>query len=183
VPKKQSNGDDRARLMLAQEAARIVVEQGVRDYRAAKVKAAERLGMTTRGSLPRNAEVEMAITEHLQLFGGGSHASYLDEMRRSALAAMELLDTFTPRLVGPVLSGTADENLPYRSYQRRLRIHRNRGATPNTFAGYRFENGFAVVEATVFPVDGIRQAPISPIDGKPMKRANRKTVRALISSR
>ena len=36
---------DRARQILAQEAARIIVDQGVRDYRVAKTKAAERLGM------------------------------------------------------------------------------------------------------------------------------------------
>ncbi len=73
-----------------------MVEHGIRDYAAAKQKAAERLGMSTRGSLPRNAEVEVAVSEHLQLFGGGSHANTLDERRRSALAAMDLLDTFTP---------------------------------------------------------------------------------------
>lgn len=183
-----------------------MVEHGVRDYGAAKQKAAERLGMSTRGSLPRNAEVEVAVSEHLQLFGGGSHANTLDELRRSALAAMVLLDTFTPRLVGPVLSGTANENsavnlhvfsdhpeavatrldelgISYRSYERRLKSHRGRGAKPDTFAGYRFDHGEVVVEATVFPVDGIRQAPISPIDGRPMKRANRKAVRKLTASR
>ncbi len=206
MPKKQTNGDDRARLMLAQEAARIMVEHGVRDFRTAKQKAAERLGMSSRGSLPRNGEVELAVSEHLQLFGGGSHANYLDEMRRSALAAMELLDTFTPRLVGPVLNGTADENsavnlhvfsdspeavamrldelgISHRSYERRLKHHRGRGATPDTYPGYRFDHGDVVVEATVFPIDGIRQAPISPIDAKPMKRANRKAVRKLTSFR
>ncbi len=206
MPKKQTNGDDRARLMLAQEAARIMVEHGVRDFRAAKQKAAERLGMSTRGSLPRNAEVELAVSEHLQLFGGGSHVNYLDELRRSALTAMGLLDAFTPRLVGPVLNGTADENsavnlhvfsdspeavsmrldelgISHRSYERRLKTRRGRGATPDTFAGYRFDHDDVVVEATVFPVDGIRQAPISPIDGKPMQRANPKIVAALTSSR
>ena len=202
MPKKQTNGDDRARLMLAQEAARIMVEHGVRDFRAAKQKAAERLGLSSRGSLPRNAEVELAVSEHLQLFGGGSHADYLDEMRQTALAVMELFEAFTPRLVGPVLSGTADENsavnlhlfsdspeavamqlaefgISYGPYERRLKTHRGRGATPDTFPGYRFEHEGATVEATVFPVDGIRQAPISPIDGKPMKRADRKTVENL----
>jgi hypothetical protein len=153
--------------------------------------------------LPRNAEVEVAVSEHLQLFGGGSHANNLDEMRRLALAAMDLLDTFTPRLVGPVLNGTADENsavnlhvfsdspeavalrldelgISYRPYERRLKNHRGRRAKPDTFAGYRFDHGNVVVEATVFPVDGIRQAPISPIDGKPMKRANTNTVHSLL---
>jgi hypothetical protein len=203
MPKKQSNGDDRARLMLAQEAARIMVEHGVRDFRAAKQKAAERLGMSSRGSLPRNAEVELAVSEHLQLFGGGSHASYLDEMRQTAVAVMEIFEAFTPRLVGPVLSGTADENsavnlhvfsdspeaiavqlaelgISYGPYERRLKTHRGRGATPDTFPGYRFAHEGVTVEATVFPADGIRQAPISPIDGKPMQRADRKNVENLI---
>ena len=203
MPKKQTNGDDRARLMLAQEAARIMVEHGVRDFRAAKQKAAERLGLSSRGSLPRNAEVELAVSEHLQLFGGGSHADYLDEMRQTALAVMELFEAFTPRLVGPVLSGTADENsavnlhlfsdspeavamqlaefgISYGPYERRLKTHRGRGATPDTFPGYRFEHEGATVEATVFPVDGIRQAPISPIDGKPMRRADTNTVHSLL---
>ena len=203
MPKKQTNGDDRARLMLAQEAARIMVEHGVRDFRAAKQKAAERLGLSSRGSLPRNAEVELAVSEHLQLFGGGSHADYLDEMRQTTLAVMELFEAFTPRLVGPVLSGTADENsavnlhlfsdspeavamqlaefgISYGPYERRLKTHRGRGATPDTFPGYRFEHEGATVEATVFPVDGIRQAPISPIDGKPMKRADTNTVHSLL---
>jgi hypothetical protein len=203
MPKKQSNGEDRARLMLAQEAARIMVEHGVRDFRAAKQKAAERLGMSSRGSLPRNAEVELAVSEHLQLFGGGSHASHLDEMRQTAVAVMEIFEAFTPRLVGPVLSGTADENsavnlhvfsdspeaiavqlaelgISYGPYERRLKTHRGRGATPDTFPGYRFAHEGVTVEATVFPVDGIRQAPISPIDGKPMQRADRKNVENLI---
>jgi hypothetical protein len=36
------------------------------------------------------------------------------------------------------------------------------------------------VEATVFPIDGIRQAPLSPINGKPMRRADEKQVEALL---
>lgn len=189
--------------MLAQEAARIIVDQGIRDYRAAKIKAAERLGMGTRRALPRNAEIEHAISEHLQLFGRESHADFLCIMRRAALSAMEMLSSFTPRLVGPVLNGTADENsavnlhvfadnaeliamclsdlgMSYRPYERRLRSSRNRGTAPDTFAGFQFEHDDAAIEATVFPVDGIRQAPLSPIDGKPIKRADTKAVRGLI---
>jgi len=192
--------------MLAQEAARIIVDRGVRDYRAAKIKAAERLGMNSRGSLPRNSEIELAVSEHLQLFGRESHTDFLRAMREAALAAMDLLSSFTPRLVGPVLSGAADENssinlhvfadspeavamkiaeLGYscRSYERRLKNSRDRGTTPDSFAGFQFEYEGTSVEATVFPVDGIRQAPISPIDGKPMKRADEKRVRALLHKR
>ncbi|MDH3551652.1 MAG: hypothetical protein OER22_03460 [Gammaproteobacteria bacterium] len=189
--------------MLAQEAARIIVDHGIRDYRVAKIKAAERLGLTTRGSLPRNAEIERAISEHLQLFGRESHTDFLQFMRKVALSAMGLLSSFTPRLVGPVLKGTADKNsavnlhlfadhaesvamrlvelgYAYRPYERRFKISRGRGATPNTFAGFKFDYEHTSVEATVFPVDGIRQAPISPIDGKPMQRADIKAVSALL---
>jgi hypothetical protein len=204
-PDRRNGNGDRARQTLAQEAARIIVEQGIRDYRVAKLKAAERLGMNSRGSLPRNAEIEMAISDHHALFGGESHADFLRLMREVALSAMGLLEAFTPRLVGPVLQGTADENsavnlhvfcdspesvamqlsdsgLNYRPYERRLKISRGKGATPNSFVGFQFDYEGECVEATVFPVDGIRQSPISPIDGKPMKRADQKAVAALLSA-
>jgi hypothetical protein len=203
MARKGSNGDDRDRRVLAQEAARIIVDQGVRDYRTAKTKAAERLGMNTRGALPRNSEIELAVSEHLQLFGRDAHADFLCVLREVALSVMELLASFTPRLVGPVLSGTADENsavnlhvfadspeavamqlsdlgYSYRPYERRLKTSRGRGATPDTFAGFQFDHEMMSIEATVFPVDGIRQAPISPIDGRPMKRADTKAVRNLL---
>lgn len=203
MTRKKPNGDDRARQMLAQEAARIIVDHGIRDYRVAKTKAAERLGMRTRGSLPRNAEIELAVSEHLQLFGGESHAKNLRAMREVALSAMELLASFTPRLVGPVLSGTADANssvnlhvfadgveavaikleelgVAFRPYERRLRFRPDRRSRTETYAGFQFRHNGVAIEATVFPIDGIRQAPISPIDGRPMKRADAKAVRTLL---
>ena len=194
------NGNERARQTVAQEAARIIVQQGIRDYRVAKIKAAERLGLNSRGSLPGNAEIERAIEEHHQLFGGESHTKLLRLMRESALSAMDMLSTFTPRLVGPVLNGTADASsainlhlfadsaeavavqlsnldIDYRPYERRLKSRRGQ---VDTFAGFKFHHESADVQATVFPVDGIRQAPLSPIDGKPMERADAQRVKALI---
>ena len=186
--------------MVAQEAARIIVNQGIRDFGVAKKKAAERLGLRDRGSLPGNAEIEEAVSAHLQLFAADSHPDLLDTMRRAALSAMELLASFQPRLVGPVLNGTADANsavnlhvfadspesvahaldsngLNYRPYERRLKSRRDR---TETYAGFEFHHGDASVQATVFPVDGIRQAPISPVDGRPMRRADEKAVRELL---
>lgn len=199
--RKTKEGFDRARQVLAQEAARIIVEQGVQDYRVAKRKAAERLGMTERGSLPGNSEIEQAVSAHLQLFGRERHLDLLRVLRRAALSAMELLAPFAPRLVGPVLHGTAASNspihlhvfsdsceqvamrleeqrVPYRLYERRLKSRRDRA---ETFAGFRFVHQESPVEATVFPVNGVRQAPISPIDGKPMRRADARAVRDLLA--
>lgn len=203
MPGKRNGNGDRARQRLAQEAARLIVDHGIRDYRVAKVKAAERLGISTRGSLPGNAEIESAVHSHLSLFGGDAHADHLSLLRESALAAMEMLDEFSPRLVGPVLQGTADHNSAVnlhvftdspesvalqlqargyasRPYERRLKISRGKGAKPETFAGYEFRLEDAAIQATVFPVDGIRQSPISPIDGRPMKRADKNAVKALL---
>ena len=42
--RKSVVSNDRARRVLAQEAARIIVEQGIQDFRVAKQKAALRLG-------------------------------------------------------------------------------------------------------------------------------------------
>lgn len=202
MPRKPPTDDDRARQLLAQEAARIMVDQGLRDYRVAKAKAAERLGLHQRGALPGNAEIEQAISDHLQLFNSDSHPNLLQQMRLAALAAMELLGDYSPRLVGPVLAGTADENsavnlhvfadsseevalylddrgINCKLYERRLKARRGRNVQPDVYPGYRFDYEGERIEATVFSYDSIRQAPISPIDGKPMKRADLKGVRAL----
>lgn len=193
-------GNDRARQVLAQEAARIICEQGIQDYRLAKIKAAERLGMRERGSLPGNPEIEQAVSEHLALFGRESHSSLLQALRKAAVSAMDLLADYSPRLVGPVLSGTAGESsavnlhvftdtpeqiayvldcgdIPYKPFERRLQSRRKH---PQSFAAFRFNYLDALVEVTVFPFDGIRQAPISPIDGKPMRRADLSAVRQLL---
>ncbi len=200
MSRRSDSGNDRARQVLAQEAARIICEQGIQDYRVAKMKAAERLGMSTHGSLPGNPEIEQAVSEHLSLFGRESHVDLLHALRRAAITAMEMLDAFMPRLVGPVLNGTAGETsavnlhvfadspeqvawtleesrISYRPFERRVKSRRNE---TRNHAAFRFALGDASIEATVFPYDGIRQAPISPIDGKPMRRADTRAVRELL---
>jgi hypothetical protein len=200
MPRRRNSESERARQVLAQEAARIIVDHGVRDYRVAKQKAAERLGVGARGSLPGNAEVESAVAEYLQLFGGDSHADLLRLMRTAALSAMELLAEFSPRLVGPVLAGTADENsavnlhlftdspemvameigdmgISFRSYERRLKSRRGQ---VEMYPGFEFSHRNETIQATIFPVDGIRQAPMSPIDGKPMRRVDSDALQSLL---
>ena len=198
--KARSNNNERSRQVVAQEAARIIVDHGVRDFRLAKRKAADRLGIDGRGALPGNSEIEAAVAQHLQIFGGESHADQLRLMRVAALSAMELLASFTPRLVGPVLIGTADENsavnlhvfadsaelvameladigINYRSYERRLKSRRGQA---ETYAGFEFHHSHNAIQATVFPVDGIRQAPFSPVVGKPMRRVDSDGVQQLL---
>jgi predicted nucleotidyltransferase len=202
MARRLTNENDRARQLVAQEAARIIVEQGIEDYRLAKTKAAQRLGMNAGGSLPGNSEIEKAVSEYLQLFGRESHLHLLHALRQTALAAMELLSPFEPRLVGSVLHGTAAANSPvnlhvfadsaemivmrldeqrvsYRPFERRLKCRRDK---TDLFGGFRFMQDDTRVEATVFPIDGVRQAPISPVDGKPMRRVDKNALLELLRS-
>jgi hypothetical protein len=184
---------DNVRRALAQEAARIMAEHGIRDFFVAKRKAAERLGvMDGAAVLPKNTEIETALAEYQRLFGGESHVESLHAQRRAALSAMHYLQEFEPRLVGAVLSGTAtehsevqlhlfadraesvtlklmDEGIPHEVTEKRVKMNAERVLA---YPGVRFAMDDQAIEATVFPTDGIRQAPVSPVDGKPMRRAN-----------
>ncbi len=194
---------DNLRRALAQEAARIMAEHGIGDFLLAKRKAAERMGFAdTAAILPRNTEIEQALAEYQRLFGGESHVETLHAQRRAALNAMLYLQEFEPRLVGSVLSGTAtehsdvqlhlftdraeavaiklmDEGIPHEITERRVRMNADRVLA---YPGVRFELDDQSIEATVFPTDGIRQAPVSPVDGRPMRRASTTEVEALLDS-
>ena len=169
-----------------------MVEQGVRDFRLAKEKAADRHGVTDRGSLPGNAEIEAAITENRRIFAGGAHDALLDSLRKTAVRAMELLSDHQPRLVGSVLSGAVtpnsdvnlhvfadspeaialslmQKNVPYEAAERRLKLASGDYEWQPVF---RFVAGDARIDVTVFPEIGLRSAPLSPVDGKPMRRAS-----------
>ena len=200
MPKRNNPRADHLRRALAQEAARIMAEQGIDDYLLAKRKAAERLGATDIAVLPRNVEIEEALAEHHRLFGARTHGVALHASRRAAEQAMQLLARFEPRLVGGVLSGTAsahseinlhvfadnaenvalelvDRGIPHEVMERRLRYEPDRLVA---YPAVRFRAGNHSIDAVIFPLDGIRQAPSSPVDGKPMRRAGLGEVRALI---
>ncbi|MEM1262417.1 MAG: hypothetical protein AAGH76_08475 [Pseudomonadota bacterium] len=192
---------ERLRAQVAQEAARIIAEQGIQDFGQAKRKAGARLNIRGRAALPTNAEVERALVEYQALFGREAHTSHIEQLRRTALVAMDRLKAFTPRLVGPVAAGTAGEGAAINlhvftdtpedvlfslensgtsvdSFERRLK---NRRDSTSSFPGYAFRLDETVVEATVFPVDGLRQAPCSPVDGRPMKRLRAEQIEQLLA--
>ena len=187
------------RQAVAEEAARVMAEQGIDDFLFAKRKAAERLGVVDAAILPRNTEIEAALFAR-RLFSAGRHESEIADLRRSALQAMRLMADFDPRLVGPVLTGSAsahsdihlhlfsesaeavsirldERGVPHETLERRLRFERDRTVS---FPAFRFVAGRQTVDAVVFPLDGIRQSPCSPVDGKPMRRATVAEVAALV---
>ena len=98
---------DHQRLALAVEAARIIQEEGLLDFRSAKAKAAARLGLGRRAHLPDNAEIEAALAERNRIFHGETLPELLTALRQAAFELMRDLGSYQPRLVGDVLSGNA----------------------------------------------------------------------------
>lgn len=190
------------RILLAQVAARLMHEQGIRDFRLAKEKAAARLGMDIRrGPLPKNVEIQAALAEHQRLFGGARHGDRLAELRLAALEAMRQLADYRPRLVGDVLSGLAGEHsdvqlhlfaeqsesldlflqsqgIPFELTERRFRYGRGEY---RQYPAFRFAAGTVGIEAVVFPLAEIRRAPDSLVDGNPMARAKIAEVERLLA--
>lgn len=95
------------RQLVAQQAARIMAEEGVSDYAFAKRKAARQLNMEDTHCLPGNAEIESALRAYQELYHPEEQPEQLRNLRQDALAVMRLLEPFDPHLTGAVLDGTA----------------------------------------------------------------------------
>lgn len=185
---------------LAHEAARLMAEGGLRDYRQAKLKAAERLGISDDASLPRNSEIEDALREYQRLFQRDNIAA-LRHRREAALRALQFFGAFEPRLVGPVLDGTADarspvalhlysddadaaprfleqHGIPAEPRSRRVRLDRQR---IGDFPVWLFSAEDLAFDLTVLPCDVLRQAPLSATDEKPMRRASAVQLQQLLA--
>lgn len=191
--------EDNLRTVLAQEAARLICDHGISDYRAAKQKAADKLGLRNFGALPNNREIEAALAERNRIFSASRHENLLTQLRSIAVTVMHDLHVFKPRLVGSVLSGNVTEHsavnlhlfsaptervgtqltangIRHDLISQRLRLQRD---MVEQFPGYRFCTDDVTVEITVFPEKRDRHAPLSPLDGKPMKRAKLSEVELL----
>jgi len=178
---------------MAQVAARLMAEQGIRDFRVAKQKAAQHLGIDVRQSvLPRNSEIEAALAEHQRLFAADEQPAQLRAMRQAALQAMQLFADFQPRLVGDVWSGLANgysdiqlhvfaeqsetfdlflqrQGIDFEIVERRYRVARD---AYRFYPAFRFVAGEHRFEVTLFSATDIREAPRSLVDGAPMVRAS-----------
>ena len=190
------------RQRLAIEAARLMAEGGIRDFHQAKLKAAARLGIHDDASLPRNTEIEDALREHQRLFQSDSQPLALVQRRRAAIQAMALLERFEPRLVGGVLEGTADQHSPVQlhlycdephgvewflsergiRFETRTRHYRLDAEREIDCPIVSFSADDVGFELSIFDLDGLRQAPLDRVDGRPMARAGIAAVRALVEA-
>lgn len=185
---KRALGAQRSRVV--HEAARIICEDGLSDYRLAKQKAVERLGLGFGTPLPSNADVQTAVIQYQRLFGGRAYADRLAQLRRTAVQAMRLLRDFQPRLVGAVASGATTDahhvqlhcfadkpeqidvllesrGLKFDVSERRYRYADGDAADVPVLTFMAHDVG---VDVAVFPERSLREAPLSPVDGQGVKR-------------
>jgi len=187
---------------IAAEAARIYVEESLTDYGAAKRKAAERLGLSTRGGLPDNARVQAEVIAYQRLFGGADYVQRLKQMRAVAVQAMRLLAAFEPRLTGAAVTGAisdasrvqlhafpakaelvdvflAERGLDAREDERDYRYGDGRAESVPLA---RFEAEGIGIDVALFAPGDERRAPLSPADGKPARRLTLAQAEALAAA-
>jgi len=103
---------NRIRQRIAQECGRIIAEEGLTDYMAAKQKAVQRLRLQWNGPLPRNEEIDDALAEYHRLYRPAVQTLHIKRLRAVAVDLMQFLHDFSPRLVGTVLNGNAGPFCP-----------------------------------------------------------------------
>lgn len=176
-----------------------MAEEGVQDFFSAKRKAATRLSLPETKNMPSNQEIDEALRAHIALFHPDLAATRL-RLREVAADAMAFLAEFDPRLSGSVLTGTVtkfsevqlhiaadspedvalflhEHGIPYDELDKRVRF----GDRAADLPAYRFSADGVPIEVCVFSREGIREAPLSPVDGKPMKRVALKELQHLIA--
>ena len=192
--------ETKTRQAITELAAQYIAEDGLITYHTAKRKAADKLGYNKKKDLPKNIEIERSVITYQNLYQSSFQPQALFNLRGLAIDIMSQFERFNPRLVGPVLAGTAsnhseiivhlfsdnpeaisiqlqENNIPYKMSEKRIRTA-DKNSMP--FPSYSFFAGRIPIVLIVFPEKYLKQAPLCPIDEKPMNRANIKKVLSLL---
>lgn len=199
---------DQLRQLIAQLAARMMVEDGVNDFAYAKKKAGKQLGVSENSALPTNAEIEEEIKLHHELFND-DQPQELNVLRKAALATMQLFERFNPHLTGGVLEGIAGKNgltdihlfadsakeveifllgqqIPFESSEKSYRTSSKPSKDKNdkvrkTVPVYTLETEYGFQKLSVFEYNDLRIAIKRTVDGSSAGRANITELQQLIS--
>ncbi len=192
------------RRAIAEEAARLMVEEDVSEYITAKNMAADNVcGMRLGSSvpLPSNGEIRAAIVARATLVEGVHRSERLRHLRLVALDVMAELEAFEPRLIGSVASGAIHANsdvdiqlfcVDHAPLEKtlwacgheaeRLEHEIARDGRMHRYIHYHFDVRGADVELSVYPPEELRVVRLSSIDGKPIDRVPRRRVEALVAA-
>lgn len=191
------------RQLVADETARLVYEEGYRDYRIAKQKAAQRLGADNQAkNQPSNEEIEQALHDYVQLLDQDEHQASLKLHREIALEAMEFLQPFQPFLTGSALDGTSgplsavtlhlsanraedvifhleEQHIPFQIQERKVKA----GKKQDYFPLLRLYVDNIEVELMIFPDDGHASlSALNSMTGKGLKRADAKRLQEILAA-
>lgn len=196
---REKAANQRMRERIAQQAARLIAEDGLQDYALAKLKAARQIGAPDTHNLPNNSEVEQALRDYQSLYQKDEQSERLCQLRRQALAMMRRLARFEPYLVGSVLDGTATrysdidlqiftdssksvelfllgQQIPYKSGEKKLNV----GGEIHIFPVFVLQGETAEINVTVLGTDDLRQFSRPHADKKTPERAHAKHVETLL---
>ncbi|MCC6491671.1 MAG: HD domain-containing protein [Pirellulales bacterium] len=193
--------NSKLRQQIAWEAARMMYQRQQSEYYRAKLKAAHRIcqGWAKPADLPSNAEVRDQVQLLARLHEGDQRTQNLRSMRLAALAMMQRLERFRPRLIGSVLTGHVrhgsdvdihlftdavesvghaleQHGLPY-TIERKL--VRKQGEA-RTYTHVHVDAEFAF-ELTVYSASEAHYVFKSSITGKPIERASIAELRQLLA--
>ncbi len=197
------------RQLIAQQAARMMAEDGISDYAYAKKKAGRQLGVLENSILPSNAEIEEELKLYNMLFLSEEQPENLRDLRSNALFTMQLLARFNPHLTGAVLDGTAgmlaethihlfadsvkdvemfllNQQIPFEVNEKSYRIMNDgkrdkKGDQRKTVPVFTLETDKGLIKLSVFDIDDIRVATKRSADGSNADRLNTDGVKALLA--
>ena len=191
---------DQIRERTAYQAARLLAEDGITDFGAAKRKAARQLGCTESRNLPTNQEIEDALRRYQALYHAEAHRDRLKVLLCLARDCMHAFARFRPQLAGGLVTGNVGKNsgiqvLLYADSSKDVEMYlmneRLRFAQRETklFVGgalcrlpaFAIEADEADVEFSVLAIEHEKLSPRAA-DGRSLPRATLGAVEALIAS-
>lgn len=199
---------DHIRQMIAQQAARMMAEDGIHDFAYAKKKAGKQLGISENSVLPTNAEIEEEIRLYHEIYNADEQPIELEKLRKAALITMQLFERFNPHLTGSVLDGTAGKfaqtnihlfadsakevemfllnmQIPFESSEKSYRLSDKpskdkKDKVRKTVPVFTLETELGVQKLSVFDVDDLRIATKRSGDGTNAERIDIAELQALI---
>lgn len=196
----RDSGRNFTRERIAHLAARLMAVDGIEDHALAKRKAARQAGVPDTRQLPNNDEIDAALRQYRELYQR-EHPAQLRELRQLALELMAELGRFDPYLTGSVLNGNAgkyaainlllftdngksvehyllDRGIDFRSGGARLYA----GDTPLTAPVLSFSRKGVDIHLTLLAPREQRGQLKASAGGKPLERARREAVEALLTA-
>jgi hypothetical protein len=200
---------DHIRQLIAQQAARMMAEDGINDFAYAKKKAGKQLGVSEASVLPTNAEIEDEIRLYHEIYNADEQPQELAKLRQAALITMQLFERFNPHLTGSVLDGSAgkfsqtnihlfadsakdvemfllNQQIPFESSEKSYRVSdkpskEKKEKVRKTVPVFTLETELGLQKLSVFDVDDMRFATKRTSDGSNAERADINDLQALIN--